>query len=554
MLALVFAGVVAGCERDTGQELIAVTELTPREAEVGDALEIRGDGFPQGRPAHVRFRGVLRRPGEVPEEEEIEAMGTATTATNVEVPFDEDLQARFCGAGTRSRHTTFEGEVEVAFSPIVRAAAPIAGTVAGILLDVRPSASPRRLEGARSEGLRTLAALGLRTQSGANALVVVSVDPGSAAHSAAILPGDRLVEWAGVRVASEADVALPPGAGSVRVSTRQGDSPAEAKHEIATAGIAPARATDLAGAVLVLALALGAMLGFAAPRPGWWTRIEVRVAEGRWPRFSLVELVGLALVAALPGLARGFAHVDLGVLPALLASGAAFAGASALSGARGGTGRLRHVLAGARAVTSLVPVTVALVAATYVVGALRVGDAIRAQGAWPASWEAVRTPPLCVLVLLALAPFALRTEEPANRAYSIAERVLVVWVASLLVAVLLGGWVVPGAGGQGAFEVVLGAALHATKTLALVVPVALARASLPPIAAPRLTRLVWTRILPASLVCAAASVALARLARPEHARALMAAGAGLAAIALACVWRIARTRRTGATTLAPSAL
>lgn len=554
VLALALASAAVGCARDTQPALISVVEMVQREAEVGDELELRGEGFPEGRPAHVRFRGVLRRPGEAPEEREIEAMGTAATAKTVLVAFDEDLQARFCGGGGRARHTAFAGEVEVAFSPVLAGAAPIAGILGAASLDVRPPASPRGLEGPRSQGQRTLAALGLRTRADASGVVVESVVPGSAAFTASIVPGDRLVEWAGVRVASEADSLLPPGAASVRVSTRRELSAVEETREIATAGVAPAPAPDLAGAVLVLALALGAVLGLAAPRPGFWTRLEVRVARMRRPRLSWVEVGGLALVAALPALARGFAHVDLDVLPALLATGAAYVGASALSGARGDAGRSWRLVAGARAATSLVPAMVALASATYVAGALRLGDAIRAQGAWPASWEAVRTPPAFVLLALALAPFAVRSEEPASPGHAALERAFATWIASLLAAVLLGGWALPGAGAEGAFEVVLGAAVHATKTFALVVPVVLVRAALPAVASLRIVRLVWARVVPASLACAAASIALVRLVPPEHGRAVTAAGVGLAAMALASVWRIARLRRTGPRTLAPSAL
>src|SRR5438105_15244775 len=127
-LAFITALFLVACEREGTPQLIRVTELLPREAEIGDSLQIHGDGFPQGRPAHVRFRGTLVRPGEAPVQTEIEATGTATLPTEVTVAFDEDLESRFCGVGKRAAHTTFSGEVEVAFSPALEGAPPVAGS------------------------------------------------------------------------------------------------------------------------------------------------------------------------------------------------------------------------------------------------------------------------------------------------------------------------------------------------------------------------------------------------------------------------------------------
>ena len=62
VLALVLA--LTGCQEDVMPELVKVTDVVPREAEVGDRLEITGAGFPQGRTARVTFKGELRRPGE----------------------------------------------------------------------------------------------------------------------------------------------------------------------------------------------------------------------------------------------------------------------------------------------------------------------------------------------------------------------------------------------------------------------------------------------------------------------------------------------------------
>src|SRR5580658_8330879 len=68
-----------GCTRDSYPQLIQVLDLAPHEAEVGDRLEVLGSGFPQGKAAHLVFRGNLHRPGFKPVNGvEIEVEGTVT--------------------------------------------------------------------------------------------------------------------------------------------------------------------------------------------------------------------------------------------------------------------------------------------------------------------------------------------------------------------------------------------------------------------------------------------------------------------------------------------
>ena len=63
VLALTSMAGLLGCQRDSFPQLIQVLDLAPREAEVGDRLEVLGSGFPQGKAAHLAFRGDLHRPG-----------------------------------------------------------------------------------------------------------------------------------------------------------------------------------------------------------------------------------------------------------------------------------------------------------------------------------------------------------------------------------------------------------------------------------------------------------------------------------------------------------
>ena len=76
---------LVACQRETLPPLIQVLEFAPREAEVGDKLELRGAGFPQGKSAQIAFHGTLHRPGEKPVSGvEIEATGLVTAAQSID--------------------------------------------------------------------------------------------------------------------------------------------------------------------------------------------------------------------------------------------------------------------------------------------------------------------------------------------------------------------------------------------------------------------------------------------------------------------------------------
>src|SRR5258708_5814972 len=102
-VALAVACIMASagsCTQPPAPQLVRVLDATPREIEVGDKIEIVGDGFPAGKPARVTFRGVLNRPAERPvRSAEIVLAGTARSSTQVEVPFAEATEALFCGPG-----------------------------------------------------------------------------------------------------------------------------------------------------------------------------------------------------------------------------------------------------------------------------------------------------------------------------------------------------------------------------------------------------------------------------------------------------------------------
>src|SRR3954471_19277156 len=91
----------AGCVTvDAPPQLLNVLDFAPREAEVGDRLEVIGSGFPEGKPAHVIFKGALNRPGKKTiKGAEVEVDAVSTSSDRVEMIFTEGLQAAFCGKG-----------------------------------------------------------------------------------------------------------------------------------------------------------------------------------------------------------------------------------------------------------------------------------------------------------------------------------------------------------------------------------------------------------------------------------------------------------------------
>lgn len=510
------------CGGDGTPQLISVRDLLPREAEIGDRIQILGDGFPQGRTAWVRFRGTLHRPGQAPEHAEIETTGTATSPSTVEVVFDEELQSRFCGVGRRAAHTTFAGDVEVAFSPALEGAPPVAGSAAGAELDVRPPSSPREIEAAKDEGLRTLAALGIRVDASARSdrgITITGIDPGSRAETSGLLAGDVLVSWSGVRVGSLADIFLPSAA-AVRVSVRRGASPAVQSHEITTAGIAAKGSIDALPAVLIVAFAIGVALGLGAPRPRWLVRLEATMSRTRMaPRSDL----GWSAVACLaPWLVVSVLRIDLDLLTLVLASIASLVATAVV------TRSSPH-----RALGALVPFALCTLASSHATGTLRLGDAVRAQGALPWHWQIARDPFAAFAFLLALAPLAIGQSRGVMR---LVTRLVTGVVAGMLVLSLFGGWAVPPAI-EGRMAILLGGFAYAAKTtflLWILFLAARARIFNPEI--------VWTRIVPASAACALGSLALAELAPPRATRYFVAVAVALLPIAAGIALRALRPR------------
>ena len=449
LLALASLVSLASCARDPSLQLIQVLEVAPREAEVGERLAIMGAGFPQGKTAHLAFRGTLHRPGERPiDGVEISAQGLVVTAQQIELLFNDALEESFCGVADNAVHTTFEGELDVAFAAASPGAAPIAATLYKVVLDVRPPAPKSAILRARdAEGERALSFFGITTSPvlpGAGGIAIDTVVPGSRADRSGIVAGDVLSTFDGVRVSGRADVVPHPGAQTSFVTVRRGTDPREQVREIAVDGFKGAPASELLGAAVVLASAAALILLFVAPSLGGFGWIERRMAVRLQRLFKDRRREGgriaYAIGALLPrGLSARSALSSTGWAPRDTAPYLVFAGVSAAFAAMpfgqyviaanldiatifvvavtalaiialltaGGVGAHYSLFAALRAVahalSAQIPSAIAIVCIVVVTGSVRLQDIIAAQGGLPWNWYAFQSPAMLGLFLLSLA-------------------------------------------------------------------------------------------------------------------------------------------------------
>ncbi|MDB4994289.1 MAG: ndhA, partial [Myxococcaceae bacterium] len=536
LLGLTAIPLLAACERDASPQLITVLDLAPREAEVGDRLELTGTGFPQGRAAHVTFHGTLNRPGEAPVlGADIPLEGVVTSAQVIELVYGEPLEAVFCRAGEDAVHTTFEGEVEVAFAAAAAGAPPIVATLRDVTLDLRPPAPRRGIAEARAhEGERALAYAGIHLgerSSSSGGLLVAEIEPGSRAETAGILPGDLLVGFDHVRVGSVADVIPAPRRPTIAVGIRRGTSAREEIREIKMDGYRPPPPSDLLAAALVLGVATALLLLFTAPRGAWLAWLSrrfsashhVESAASSVPRigptvsrilFAAVTLLWAAVPIAMHPLVR---ELDAGVPFAFAVTSLALVACASARGFRA------KIAAAVRVVSLDVPAAIALVSVVVMTGSVRLHEVVRAQGALPWEWFVFKTPMaflafatfLVVLVaqglpeatslgehgaLGLLAPKPAAPEDDARPfARAIADWVHLAVLSGLAAAAFLGGWQIPGLAPGEATSLVwrlVGAVLLVLKTLAVMALLVRTRRALPGMTSRSVIGLAWRVLVP----------------------------------------------------------
>jgi NADH-quinone oxidoreductase subunit H len=573
-----------------------VLDVTPREVEVGDSVALVGAGFPAGKAARVTFRGTLHRPGERPVEgAEIVTTGAVIGPDRVEVSFGEGNETLFCGAGDRATHTTFEGDVEVAFAAAISGASPIAGVLSGVTFDVRPGASGSDLDHER-EGERVLGWVGLRVTPSAHTgsgLLVEAVDSGSRAQSSGIAVGDVIVRFDGVRVAAIGDILPAPGEHEATVGVRRPGSTAEVERTLPVEGFRRAPPAELLGAALAIFAALATVFLFGSPmgplagmlhRAG--SRVAARVSLERGSSFSawsrlvnalsaaareafpsagapaLVDAAAGALLAVMPfGQYLVAAQLDVGVLfvaaTAALVAAALAGGGSPWHAARRAVHVVCQHLPGAIAVASVVVTT----------GSLRIQEIERAQGGGPWDWLAFRSPSSLIALVLLLACGLIEPDEARRPAgidalidggvrdvppvrgvwLAAACRAHRVIIAGLACTLFLGGWRLPGMSpaeqdSRPALELA-GAAWLLAKTWALVLGLSWARWAMPRRFLAERTRHVAVGLAPLSLAALAGAAAWAWWS-PARATQLLISGSLVALVALGAAALAGRLRHS----------
>jgi NADH-quinone oxidoreductase subunit H len=479
-LVLVWLAVGRGWDAPSSLQLIRVTDFAPREVEPGDRIAIFGEGFPSGKPARVTFRGVLHRPGALAQKgAEVSVWGTVVAPDRVEVAFDDAAEALFCGVGERAIHTTFEGDLEVAFASALPGAPPIAGFLGGVTVDVRPGPTPGGVERDR-EADRLLAFLGLHltAKPRGGGLLVDAVEPDSRAQAAGIAAGDTLESFDGVRVRSPGDVMPAADEHDATVTLRRVSLADPLVRSVCVAGFRPELPAGWVTSALLVFGALGIAVAFAAPAPtslSTWIqfaigrareRLAARRARGSlraavavaWAEvghevmpagpFAIVDAAAWALIAILPfGQFRAASTLDAGIL--FTGSATALVAASLVS-ARPFASRIRRALhVGWQHAPALAPIACVVLAT----GSFRVQEIARAQGGSPWEWLAFRSPaaPIAIALLLSCMRIDLVREGSRGarevgesqwlRAVTRGHRTVVAGLASVL---FLGAWSLPG--------------------------------------------------------------------------------------------------------------
>ncbi|HEX8790209.1 MAG TPA: NADH-quinone oxidoreductase subunit H [Polyangiaceae bacterium] len=582
LLLLVVAWLAWGgsCTREVGPQLVSVTDVVPRAVEVGDRVVLVGEGFPAGKPARVTFRGTLHRPGERPETgAEIVTSATVLGPDQAEIAFTEPVQALFCGAGDRAAHTTFDGDVEVAFAAAAPGAPPIAGTLRRMTLDVRPGAAPADAE---HEGARALAWMGLHGTASSGGLAVEAVDSGSRAEAAGLAANDVVTAFDGLRVGAVSDMVPAPAEREAAMTIRRAG--VDATRTMPVDGWRRAAPADLLGGALIVLAALLLVVLLASPIPALLAAGVQRVASRMRaaPRASmraamadalplpgiaaLVDAVALALLLAMPlGQYLVAARLDVGLLFAAAATSLATAALVASGSA------WRGVRAAAHVAWQHVPAAVAVAAVVVTTGSLRVQEIARDQAGCPWDWLAFRSPAMLLALALLLSSaridpgspdgatgVAAFTEAQAPSApgatgLAVACRAHRLLVSGLAAVLFLGGWLVPGvpAAVQAAHPAlqVAGAVLLLAKTGLLVLLLAWVRRVVPAGRLAERSRAVVLRTAPLALATLLAAAAWTWWS-PAHAAQLLVSGSLVVAVAAAAA---ALTHRLRHGMLAPAA-
>lgn len=535
LLAVVLATllpITLGCQRDRTPPLIEVAELSPRDVDQGDRVEIRGAGFPQGRVAHVAFRGSIHRPGETPTARaRVDVEGVVTSGERIEFVATEAVEEQFCGRGGSASHGTFRGDVEVAFASSAPGAPPLVGTLRDVTFDMRPSSILAETMHARSEeGRRVLAFMGIsHGPVTARGVPVVEVAPGSVAARIGIVAGDVIAEMDGVRIAELSDV-IPSSARATELGVRHADGSALETKSVPLVGYAAGRIpVEFAPALFIVAMALVLLSLLVLPTPSkvgaWERRLADRARTLRWselcaglfrrgPRllFSLLATVLVGTFALGP-------HVVAPELDAalLLLLGMGFMAIARVTSAHGPLAAMGGV---ARVLLLGLVLGACVLGVVVQEGALSLWELVHHQGAMPWEVSALRKPASLLFAAVFLGALFLHDKprveasllamtEPASRTRpadaptsgALLDRLGRLFACALAVAVFFGGWRLPfGAGSRSWGIALLGALLFASKAWLLELAITTAARFSAPWTVAEARRFALLRLLPTFLI------------------------------------------------------
>src|SRR5262249_36125381 len=143
---------------------------------------------------------------------------------SIEIVYDDALERRFCGSGLQSTHTTFEGDVDVAFTAAAPGAPPVTATLPKVIIDFRPPIRQARAEAEAAEGTRTPEFLGLHASEDAppsGGILIASVDRARPAAEAGIIAGDLITSFEGVKVHSPTDMRVSGERATATIAVRR---------------------------------------------------------------------------------------------------------------------------------------------------------------------------------------------------------------------------------------------------------------------------------------------------------------------------------------------
>jgi NADH-quinone oxidoreductase subunit H len=521
-LVLALVAALAGCQSEGAPPLISVDKLSPRELETGEHLRIEGVGFPEGKVAHVTFHGALYRPGrESVTGATVELTAVATSASLVDVPITDAVSALFTGARGEALHTTFAGDVTVAFAAKSPAAPPIAGTRSSVWVDVRPApAASVQADALAEDGACAASFVGLKLspEPGLSGLVVREVGSGLPGEAAHLALGDILTEWNGVRVHSVSDLATPAGQRGVWVRLERAGEANEMLAQLSLVGMGAPPLSSVTSSAVILGLGAVLYLLFLTPTPPFFAFLLFYAAEARERDAAargrsapaLWKLAACALSTSLLvfPLSRwmGLADLDVAVLSCVWVTALTLTALFSAPREPGGHVVTTAARGALRAALLATPWALTVGGVVIRVGSLGLTDIVERQGGNPWQFLAFQSPPLLGVWLLSMAT------ELAVRKRGGSDAIRVSVVCAVSAALLFGGFALPGVSADEVLATpwltAMGAVLFALKTWLLVVFVAVIRRRLPPLAPEDIVRVSLTRFVPLSGVLVGLSVLL----------------------------------------------